>query len=692
MADTPGDYAGSPGSLQTAIGVSQTVGYAALKLPNVHIAGTPGFGVGPIYTFDGGPHIGWITYSFGPAPASGESASTGVAPTETSYALYGHIVPLSVFGVGRIGGDIISGPFVENGLATFCISFGVPADPYGSRTLREIAFDSEVVWENGAFNVEAFTFRFYPGRLDQAADPVEIAHWGADSVAYRPQILLWFENLPIKNTKFQKIPYVAAVLGDSSGDDVNLGEAFTRLAVSPWVGYTSAQFETIGVTDGLVSGGLIIAQDAEFLSTIQQFGRFYRNWNILQTDKLRIVDRGAAVSADIALDRTTLMDQIIFARGETSTIPRILELSTIDPEADYTVVPSQAVRPREPVNVTASVSTESVYLPMIMDTHTRQSLVTYTKYQEEVARKKVTGTAMMYGVEIEPGDLVAVTGLGEDFRDTTFKVIETLHGANYSVEFTAEAFLNCELPSGDPYIIYVVLLMGYEDVNGSQGAPGLNDESLKHHGTAALSGVGTGDPYVSTAQFKFGTSSLMVPTSLIRFPNSPDWWLSDSNSDQFTIECWVQFVAITAPAYNPTNCLVCLAFTQYAWAFETTGTSGEFEFKFSTDGSTWKPSIVSSGAALTTAIWYHLAVDKDSSGKIRLYKNGVMVGSATPLDSSIFHLLTYQLTIGHNTNFGNGSALNAYLDELRITKGIARYASDGGFPVPTSSYPRGGVV
>ena len=33
-------------------------------------------------------------------------------------------------------------------------------------------------------------------------------------------------------------------------------------------------------------------------------------------------------------------------------------------------------------------------------------------------------------------------------------------------------------------------------------------------------------------------------------------------------------------------------------------------------------------------VWYHFAVDKDASGKIRLYVNGVMVGSSTPLNSA----------------------------------------------------------
>ena len=37
------------------------------------------------------------------------------------------------------------------------------------------------------------------------------------------------------------------------------------------------------------------------------------------------------------------------------------------------------------------------------------------------------------------------------------------------VEFTAEAFLKCALP-GDPYWIYVVLLMGYEGSDARKGA------------------------------------------------------------------------------------------------------------------------------------------------------------------------------------------------------------------------------
>lgn len=379
------------------------------------------------------------------APSS-VAASTGVNPTETSYSLYGHSIPLSVFGVGRIGGEIIAGPWVENGLASFIISFGVPADPAGTRDLREIAFDSEVVWTAaGGFTVEAFTYRFYGGTLTQAADTLETTHFGTEANAYRPQILLAFSNLPLAGTKFGKIPYVAAVIGDATGDDVNFGEAFERLAYSPWVGWTSAQFETTGITDGVTSGGLIIAQEAQFLSLIQQFGRFYPKWDILQTDKLRIRDRGSTVNYDIALDKTMLSGAVVMSRAEPNSVPKVLELSTIDPDSDYTIIPSRAQTPLAPVAVSTSVKTESAYLPVIMDAATRASVVTYTKYHEEVIRKKVSFTAMAAGLEIEPGDFVAIVDLGDDFRDEVFRVIETLHGANYVVEATAESILRCDI-------------------------------------------------------------------------------------------------------------------------------------------------------------------------------------------------------------------------------------------------------
>jgi hypothetical protein len=617
---------------------------------------------------------------------------TGVNPTETQYALYGHTIPLSVFGVGRIGGEIISGPWVENGLASFIISFGVPADPSGTRVLREIAFDSEVVWtgsltgsgapSSGGFSTEPITVRFYDGTLTQAADALETTHFGADAVAYRPQILLAVDNLPLANTKFKKIPYVAAVIADTSGDDVNLGEAFERLAYSPWVGYTSSQFETVGITDGLVSGGLIFASDAEFLATIQQFGRFYPKWSILQTDKLRIIDRGSDVTPDVVLDRTRLRDQVVLSRDEQNSIPRILELSTIDPDSDYTIVPSRAQSPRDPVAVTSSVRTDTAYLPAIMDSATRIALVTYTRYHEDTARRKISATATAYGLEIEPGDLVGIQGLGADFPGgEVFRVIETLHGANHTVEFTAEAILRCtvgSLGSGgsgdltDPHLPAVVLLAGFE---GANGATSTSDESPAAHGAATFAGSAK----ISTGRAKGGSSSLLVTAATndyITWPDSSDWALSNG---QFTIEAWVYPNTLAGLAAHQIVSQWDNTLTSEGWTLYCQGVT--LQFDISTTGS--DRVFLLFGGTLATAAWHHVAVDFDGT-KYRLYLNGVMTSGNLVL-RTVFNS-TNPLSIGADST--GSSKFDGYIDEVRITKNLARYASDSGFAVPSAPFPR----
>jgi hypothetical protein len=232
----------------------------------------------------------------------------------------------------------------------------------------------------------------------------------------------------------------------------------------------------------------------------------------------------------------------------------------------------------------------------------------------------------------------------------------------------------------DPDWTHVVLLLGFEGVDGSQGAPGFTDESPRHRGTAAVSG----GSQLDTAQFKFGTSSLSVTGTLplVVFSNSSDFDLSDSNSDQFTIECWARFTGFNT-GYNS---LVSRALGPINWRFAAFD-NGALLFQSSSDGSTINVDVRSAGAILTTGIWYHLAVDKDSTGKIRLYRNGVPVGSSTPLDSSIHHAGTINISIG-SVGFG-GSAVNGWIDEVRVTKGVARYQTDASFTPPTAPFPRG---
>jgi hypothetical protein len=215
----------------------------------------------------------------------------------------------------------------------------------------------------------------------------------------------------------------------------------------------------------------------------------------------------------------------------------------------------------------------------------------------------------------------------------------------------------------------VKLLLGFEGSNGSTGAPGMTDESAAAHGTATANA----GAQISTAQFKFGSSSLTVSganNSCITFPDSPDW---DFGLGPFTLEGFFRFSA------TPTNALLMAQWSGgWAWWFE----SGRIYIRpgLGTDAVlyTWTPTLNQ---------WYHIAIDRDGSLDTRQYVDGAMVAKTTGWNANLTGS-TAVLMIGSLTPGGfGGFNLNGYVDELRISS-IARYASDAGFTVPTSAFPR----
>ena len=300
----------------------------------------------------------------------------------------------------------------------------------------------------GTFVSEPFTARFYQGTLTQSADPLETARYGASAIAYRPQMIIFFENLPLAAFN-GKIPYVAALIGDTTAgatpsDGINLGEALERIAYSPWAGYTTETFETVGIVD--VVQAVILDSDVTLVDLCKNFTRVYRNLDLLQNDMLRLVDRGALTVPDLTLTLDELIEAdppVRFSRRAPSEQPRELEFITIDPNADYTWVPAKAQRARDPIVVSGSVGKTTLTLPIVIDAATRIAMAYYTLYAEENSRKVVRFSTTSYGYELEPGDRVLLTSLGDGIDPEIFKIAETSHGANYVVECSAEAMMLC---------------------------------------------------------------------------------------------------------------------------------------------------------------------------------------------------------------------------------------------------------
>ena len=580
-------------------------------------------------------------------------------------------------GLARIGtAGLIFGPYFNSGLASFAVSFGFPADPAGTRYIYEISLDSKIVWENAGGNAEgaigagftgdAFEARFYSGTMTQAADPLEAAMFGAESVAYRPQMTLWFTNLPL--TPYDgKVPFVSAKIGGvtggaTPGDGLNLGDALQRVAYSPWLEYDVSTFETTGVAD--IVQAMILTEDQSFLDLLRVIGRVYRTFDILQTDKLRINDRGSMVTPDVTLERDHIAVDagVKYTRQEETSVPRELELLTIDPDADYVFMPSKASRPRTPVPVTASVGRDSITLPVAIGATTRASLVTFAKYEEDNARKRIALQTMLYGYALEPGDLFRLSGVANDFdQGEVFKVVSSSHGANYINEISGEAILKCSLTfdDTDPFFADVLLL-----VHGNS-TPVVDSSS--YNNTMDV----IGDAHVDTATRKYGTGSLRFDGTgdLVTTDDNWAYWdWSETNTSPYTVELWARFQAV---GHVPPQVLIAqnggLIGTRF-WHLYQEGGSSELTYQTSASGVSPTATTTTSGAALANGFWYHIAVDKDSTGRVRIYVNGAMKASHIPADSTIGGPVAQAISIGGVQSIDFQNPFLGYIDDVRITK------------------------
>jgi hypothetical protein len=88
----------------------------------------------------------------------------------------------------------------------------------------------------------------------------------------------------------------------------------------------------------------------------------------------------------------------------------------------------------------------------------------------------------------------------------------------------------------------------------------------------------------------------------------------------------------------------------------------------------------STGPVIAPGVWYHVAYTRES-GVGRLFIEGALTGTSTAhgqnLTGTTQHIGSYSTSAG--------DSIKARIDELRITKGIARYTSN--FTPPTAPFP-----
>lgn len=196
-----------------------------------------------------------------------------------------------------------------------------------------------------------------------------------------------------------------------------------------------------------------------------------------------------------------------------------------------------------------------------------------------------------------------------------------------------------------------------------------------------------GNPVVSTTQAKFGTQSFNIQggtTSRIQTTTTA----ADQTFEvgDFTIEFWFYLNVLA----NGAAFFVSTAIENQAWVQNDM-------FFIQLSGSPWRVRLLSHKAAasgfvlgetnqfgpasLATGQWYHYAAVREGT-EYRQYIDGVLSSTDTFADSIMDgNPGFWQIGGTGDTSY---PSINGFLDQFRITKGVARYSAT--FTPPTAPY------
>ena len=232
-------------------------------------------------------------------------------------------------------------------------------------------------------------------------------------------------------------------------------------------------------------------------------------------------------------------------------------------------------------------------------------------------------------------------------------------------------------PGGDPDFASVALLLHGEGANASTTFTDSSNNAL----TASL--TANGSAAISTAQAKFGTASLNFNSgsdASIQLPSSSNA-LDVAVSQDFTLEWWMYVTSFSSQAPTGTSTYAIGEFSgsvRYSWNLTSTSASSglcaiSFAVAYSSSG------LVTHQNSIPVNQWVHFAHVRASDVNT-MYVDGV-ASTSTRTNGSALNNSSFW-SIGPRQS---GSSNQLYMDEVRVTTGVARYTAD--FTPPTSAFP-----
>ena len=241
----------------------------------------------------------------------------------------------------------------------------------------------------------------------------------------------------------------------------------------------------------------------------------------------------------------------------------------------------------------------------------------------------------------------------------------TTVGANVIHTFTSLGFFSNDVAPPPVLLLHM---------DGANGSAVFTDASPYARGNATV----VGNAQVSTAQSKFGGASALFDGTgdYLSYPTSADF---DFGAGDFAIDAWIRITGGSARRYIA-SVTSATENGPITWGLDIE-VGGQLRLQCSFDGTANNVALVGT-TVLALNTWYHVAATR-AGNVFRVFVDGVLENSVTI--SGSLYWISSPLAVGTRTSTPTATPWwVGYIEELRISKGIARWTAN--FTPPTGPY------
>jgi hypothetical protein len=219
-------------------------------------------------------------------------------------------------------------------------------------------------------------------------------------------------------------------------------------------------------------------------------------------------------------------------------------------------------------------------------------------------------------------------------------------------------------------------------LNGTNGDRTTPDSSRGAGVNGGLTTDFSASSSIDTAQSKFGVSSVRIPGPAGAFNYMAYTAVGTTHTfgtGDFTIDFWVRYNTLPAGTGSVLADFRPFATDPLSLLIYHPGTNNFAAYV----GGSVNAVVITGSVTVSTGTWYHVALTR-ASGSTKLFINGTQDGSTYSDSNDYAGPGASRPIFGVNSKSGTSNQFDGWLDEIRVSKGVARWTSN--FTPPSSPY------